>query len=158
MSEIIRRHGHLVYAVAVDMLHSDRGLAEDVFQETFLRLVRWLRGGQPKQVRSLRRLLAIFARRAAIDALRARPHTVELTEVGYEVNLLDCIYAREIMDALPEHMRRVVEATVLAGLSSSEAALALGGTTAESIRQVKFRALRLLRRMQEADEHESRVT
>lgn len=157
MGEIIQRYSRLAYTVALHVVNADRSLAEDAFQEAFLRLVRWLRAAQTTEVRSLKRLITVFTRRAAIDELRRISHHPEnLPDLGYTPNIVDKIYAEEILNSLPDRMRKVIQATILSEYASHEVAKALG-LTPEAVRQIKFRALTRLRRLQEADEDEIEV-
>lgn len=123
------RHSSVVYAVALRVL-SDPSAAEDVMQDTFLRIWR-----KPPVVEnnsgSLAGWFAVLARNRAIDQLRRRhpeespDDVVLLSHVDVaaegERNLL-LARARSMMEALPEEQQTVLNLAFFDGLSHSEIA------------------------------------
>lgn len=74
-AELVRRHQHIVYAVTLRLL-SDRDLAEDITQETFIRAylgLKLFRG------RSFRAWVLRIAHNAALDFLRAKARRPQLS-------------------------------------------------------------------------------
>src|SRR5688572_1304598 len=77
-AEIVRRYGSVVYATGRRVLH-DRAAAEDVTQETFLRLMR----SPDRCTQSLGGWLHRLATRLAVDALRSE-RSRRRRELSYE--------------------------------------------------------------------------
>ncbi len=71
VAALVASHGREVYSIVRRACRGNGALADDAFQETFVRFLQWLRanprGLAPADVEPL---LATFARRAAVDALR----------------------------------------------------------------------------------------
>ena len=145
--EIFRRYANLAGAVAYGVL-GDYIAAQDVVQETFLRIWRMLpRLREPER---LRFLIAQTARSVCYDILRRRaaakrPNTTpfsSLTEdeehplqLPVEAPPSDALLRKEITEALireveslPEAYREVVALRYLAGLSCGEIADLLGAS------------------------------
>jgi RNA polymerase sigma-70 factor (ECF subfamily) len=76
---LYRRYGGRLYGLGMRLL-GDEGMAEDLVQETFVRLWRSAPGFDPERG-SLRTFLFTLARRAAVD-LQRRPSTRPLRTVG----------------------------------------------------------------------------
>ncbi len=127
------RHSAIVYAVALRVL-GDPSAAEDVVQDTFLRIWR-----NPPAIETdtgtLAGWFAVLARNRAIDQLRRRRpeespedvillSKVDVAATG-EHNLL-LARARTMMDALPEEQQAVLRLAFFDGLSHSEIAERLG--------------------------------
>lgn len=142
-------YARTVYGLGVLLLH-DRGLAEDLVQETFLRI--WRSADRYDRRRgSVRTFVLTLARRAAVDLWRrnrvpAPPAVaaIELEDVaGNEVfqHLVLRLDVREALDALSPAHREVLELQYDADLTQAQAAARLGiplGT-------VKSRTLHALR-------------
>jgi RNA polymerase sigma-70 factor (ECF subfamily) len=137
-----------VFAVAYRVL-SDRSLAEEAVQQTFLQA--WRAAQQYDPSRDVGPWLHTIARRAAIDLYRRErrhraeqvtdesvaelPPSLEATWAAWEV--------RRAVDSLPDDERAVLHATHFLGLTHKEAAQQLGlplGT-------VKSRSHRAYRRL-----------
>lgn len=133
----------------------DRGLAEDLVQETFLRVHKvrqTYRPGSP-----VRPWLFAIARYAAIDALRKKGRRREL--VYDELPVIDALVTQpeeprdpsgterveKALQALPQKQREALLLTKAGGLSMREAAAALG-TTEGAVKVRVHRALVSLRR------------
>ncbi|HEY7424242.1 MAG TPA: RNA polymerase sigma factor [Gemmataceae bacterium] len=152
VGEIVVRYRNLVYAQALRVCRKDRSLADDVFQDTFLRLFTWLkrRQGSPP-LQSLTRLLRVFARRAAIDLLRKQRPQVQVPENAELQDIETALYARELLEMLADRPREVLRLTYLEGLSSQEIATRLG-LTEGNVRVLRLRALQQIRLRQELDD------
>ncbi len=129
MVTLFDRHSSVVYAVALRVLR-DPSAAEDVMQDTFLRIWR-----KPPVIEtgnaSLAGWFAVLARNRAIDQLRRRRHSespedvvllspVDVAAESEHKLLLD--RARTMMHDLPEEQQRVLHLAFFDGLSHSEIA------------------------------------
>ena len=135
LAELYDRYGGIAYSVAFRVL-GDRGRAEDVVQEAFLKI--WNHAASFDVRRgSLRAWLLTSVRNRSIDYLRGRgAHERQelelqpaLAEVGprsdpwREVSLaLERSAVREAMGSLPAEQRRAVELAYFAGYSNREIA------------------------------------
>jgi RNA polymerase sigma-70 factor (ECF subfamily) len=153
VAELIERYKLVVYQQALRN-SGDRSLADDVFQETFLRLFRWL-GSRPRNVAvpSFPRLLTTFARRAAIDLVRKRRPATELPEtIPGPTDRLDTIcYVQELMETLDERPREVLRLSYFEGWSAEEVAQRLD-LTPGNVRVIRHRALEQVRDRIRADD------
>jgi RNA polymerase sigma-70 factor (ECF subfamily) len=148
LAELYDRYGTRVYRIGLALL-GDVGLAEDLVQETFLRL--WRSAGRFDARRgAVSTFVFTLARRAAVDLWRrngARPASVAevaeddpAAEEAFDRLVLG-LWVREALDTLPLHQRRVLELQYHADLTQSQVAVLLDlplGT-------VKTRTLRALR-------------
>ncbi len=149
LAELMSRYKRLVYAIAFDLAR-DQSLADDVFQETFVRMTMWLRNHPDARIESFRRLLAAFVRRTTLEFGRAGRQTRTDDEPAVESAVVLQIYAAELLQLLAPQSRRVLELTVIRGLSSQEAAVRLK-LSPENVRVLKHRAIRLIREQQTKD-------
>jgi RNA polymerase sigma-70 factor, ECF subfamily len=136
-------------------LCGDQALAEDLTQEAFLRAWRALPGSGPAAGAEVSWLLAI-ARNVYVDESRRRKlDTCPLVEArdlpSGEATLPDAVIARDAegllrraVFALPEPYRAAVVLTRIEGLSTSEAARALG-IPAGTVKWRVWRGVRILR-------------
>ena len=129
------RYGGLAYSVALRVV-GDPGRAEDVVQESFLKL--WRNAGQFDSRRgSLRTWLITSVRNRAIDNLRGRgaherrereiPESVEATGAGSDPSRevserLEREAVREALARLPDEQRQVIELAYYGGQTQSEIA------------------------------------
>lgn len=137
LGELYDRYGRLVYSLILRVVR-DTGTAEDLVQETFIRV--WNRAHSfDAQKGSIAPWLFAVARNRAIDYLRsaqARHDPAELNQMDHpslysemESELFSRDSARRIQNAmrkLPEMHRQVIELAYFEGLSQSEMAEALG--------------------------------
>ena len=71
VAELIGRNQERAYSLALRLCRGNRSLADEVFQETFVRMFPWLqKNGSRVRDEGFGSLLAVFVRRAAIDAMR----------------------------------------------------------------------------------------
>lgn len=152
LAALMTRYKRLAYGVAMETARN-RAIADDVFQETFVRMVIWLRERPGVKVDSFARLMCAFVRRSAQELARAG-RVAEMPQEDIEdvpaISLVDSIYARQLLEAVPEPARSVLDLTILRGMSSPEAAAALK-MTPENVRVIRHRALRVLRIQQARD-------
>jgi RNA polymerase sigma-70 factor (ECF subfamily) len=112
--ELYDRYAKRVYGLGLRLL-GDRGLAEDLVQETFLRLWRSAPRFDPDRA-TVRTFLFTIARRAAVDLWRRRRDRIE---AGYEAEpvvedeafeaLLVSLDVRDALDELSAKHREVLE-------------------------------------------------
>ena len=139
MADLYDRFGRLVYSVIYAIVR-DTGVAEDLLQETFLRI--WNRSaGFDAKRGALGPWLLTVARNRAIDHIRSAgarnvKNTLELEDrehksqdLGAELDLQNKDQAKSIrvaIDRLSENQRRVIQLAYYEGLSQSEMAEKLG--------------------------------
>jgi len=155
LGELYDKYGRLVYSLILRVVR-DSGTAEDLVQETFIRV--WNRVQSfDSQKGSIAPWILAVARNRAIDYLRsaqARHDPVELNQMDHpslysemETDLLNRDSARRIqtaMQKLPDTQRQVIEFAYFEGLSQTEMAERMGqplGTIKTWVRS----ALRVLR-------------
>jgi RNA polymerase sigma-70 factor (ECF subfamily) len=130
LAALYDRYGARVYGLGVHLL-GDRGLAEDLVQETFVRLWRSAERFDPARA-SVRTFVFTLARRAAVDLLRrrtSRPATTELPDEHPALasdeafdELLTGIDVRAVLDALSPKHREILELHVLGDLTQADVA------------------------------------
>jgi RNA polymerase sigma-70 factor (ECF subfamily) len=138
LGELFDRYGRLVYSVILRVVH-DASMAEDLVQETYLRVWNRVRGFDARKGSIGPWLLAI-AHNCAIDYLRSsggRPRNVVSFEdtdhpalrTDMEREILGSDRARQIQAALQKlspNQRRAIELSYFGGLSQLEVAARMG--------------------------------
>jgi len=138
MAELYDRYGRMAYALIVRVVR-DSGVAEDLVQETFLRVWNRVQGFDAERGALGAWLLAV-ARNRAIDYLRSSAgrlrNSVELAETEHpalfadmEKELFDADRLRRVRAALEKlsgNHRTVIELAYFEGLSQSEMAERMG--------------------------------
>jgi len=138
LAELYDRYGRAAYSLILRVVR-DTGIAEDLVQETFLRVWNRVHGfdGQRGSIGSW--LLAV-ARNRAIDYLRSaggrERHAVEYEETGHpslycdmEKDILSSDKARVVKSAIQKlspNQRQVIELAYFEGLSQTEMAERMG--------------------------------
>jgi RNA polymerase sigma-70 factor (ECF subfamily) len=138
LAELYDRYGRLVYSLILRVVH-DTGIAEDLVQETFLRV--WNRvGGFDARKGSMGPWLLAVARNRAIDYLRSaggrERNSVEFEENEHpalfcdmEKDILSSDKARRVKSAIEKlspNQRQVIELAYFEGLSQTEMAQRMG--------------------------------
>lgn len=138
LAELYDRYGRLVYSLILRVVR-DTGIAEDLVQETFLRV--WNRvGGFDAQKGSIGPWLLAVARNRAIDYLRSaggrERNSVEFEENDHpalygdmEKDILSSDKARRVKSAIEKlspNQRQVIELAYFEGLSQTEMAQRMG--------------------------------
>ncbi len=164
-STFVRRHAAAVIGVAFQVVR-DRGLAEDVAQETFLKAWRAAATYDPRRG-SARSWLLSISRNAAIDLVRVRqaaplsPDAITglLAEAAVpeapDEDLLaqaDAVEVRQVLGRLPEDQRRAVLLAAVAGRSAAE----VGEIEEIPLGTAKTRIRKALMRMRDGLEVEAR--
>jgi RNA polymerase sigma-70 factor, ECF subfamily len=138
LAELYDRYGRLVYSLILRVVH-DTGMAEDLVQETFLR-VRNRVAGFDAQKGSMGPWLLAVARNRAIDYLRSaggrERNSVEFEEHDHpalygdmEKDILISDKARRVKSAIEKlspNQRQVIELAYFEGLSQTEMARRMG--------------------------------
>jgi RNA polymerase sigma-70 factor (ECF subfamily) len=134
-AELFRRYYRMVAGIGYRYT-GDISSAEDVAQETFLKVWRYLADFEPRSAHSLRAWVARIAHTSAIDAVRKRKTSVDLDDgqdaqgdlsVEEEVEAME--RAKDVQEAimrLPEKSREVLVLREYGGLSYAEISEALG--------------------------------
>jgi RNA polymerase sigma-70 factor, ECF subfamily len=134
LAELYDRYGRLVYSLILRVVH-DAGIAEDLVQETFLRVWNRVQGFDAERGAIAPWLLAV-ARNRAIDYLRSaggrERNALEFEETGHpslyvdmEQDLLISDNARVVkaaIEKLSPQQRQVIELAYFEGLSQTEMA------------------------------------
>jgi RNA polymerase sigma-70 factor (ECF subfamily) len=138
LAELYDRYGRLVYSLILRVVR-DTGIAEDLVQETFLRV--WNRvAGFDAQKGSIGPWLLAVARNRAIDYLRSaggrERNSVEFEENDHpalygdmEKDILNSDKARRVKSAIEKlspNQRQVIELAYFEGLSQTEMAERMG--------------------------------
>ena len=138
LAELYDRYGRLAYSLILRVVR-DTGIAEDLVQETFLRVWNRVQGFDANKGAIGPWLLAV-ARNRAIDYLRSsggrERNAVEFEETDHpalytdmEPGILASDKARVVkaaVDKLSVHQRQVIELAYFEGLSQSEMAERMG--------------------------------
>ena len=127
---------------------SDRSLAEDAVQETFLRVIR--RRGQYKRSKRFSSWFYAILRNVCIDMLRKQSHDKRATqEIAHRATAplqsTQSNDATELLEALPAEQREVIKLRIMEGMPFRDIGAALG----ISEEAAKKRAQRGLRRLRE---------
>jgi RNA polymerase sigma-70 factor (ECF subfamily) len=147
MRELYRRYAARLYGLGVQML-SDRGLAEELVQETFVRLWRTASRFDPERGSASSFIFAV-ARRLAIDLWRrpsSRPLATEapLPADDQMDRLLVRLDVRDALDSLSDAHREVLELCYGGQLKQAEIAARLG-IPLGTVKTRSFHALRSLK-------------
>ncbi|MBN2199438.1 MAG: sigma-70 family RNA polymerase sigma factor [Candidatus Aminicenantes bacterium] len=167
--EIYDRHKNFVFKLAF-YLARDKSEAEDLFQETWLRVARNYAGikGDPGKLKPWLGTIVCNMHKDRLRRKKTRlrhfgrqifPETAEGTGAGaYEAvdsapgpeksaeNAALAVRLKKALDILPERQRRVFILKEVEGLSLEEVAEALG-TPLGTVKSLGFRAVRSLRRL-----------
>ncbi len=126
LAELYRRYAARVYGLGLRLL-GDCGLAEDLVQETFLRLWRSAARFDPERA-TLRTFLFMIARRAAVDLWRRRRSTHAAGDAEAEALVDDDAFealvvsldVRDALDGLSAKHREVLELHYLGDLTQRQ--------------------------------------
>jgi RNA polymerase sigma factor (sigma-70 family) len=160
VAELIMRYKTIVYNQALRVSGRNHALADEVFQETFVRLFGWLRTRPDRQtLHTFPKLLSVFSKRAAIDLMRKEIRETPSASTDEALSLAieeepsweTKAYVLELLETLDERTREVIKLTYFDGLSAVEIAKKIALTPGH-VRILRFRALEALRARKEADE------
>lgn len=139
IEELIHRHKEKVFTY-ISMYFRDKNLAEDIFQETFLKVINSLRAGKYKDNGKFLSWVMRIAHNLIIDHFRKEKQTNLLSNDDYEADIFNCkglseaniedsmvtdqiaSDVRSLLEQLPEDQKEVVMLRHYAGLSFKEIA------------------------------------
>lgn len=150
VAELIMRHRRVVYGSALRACGGNVHLAEEAFQETFIRFVSWLARGRHALGPDLVPLLVLFAKRTALDIMRQEYRHVP-TASEEEVSAIeepsfdeDPALLPRLLDVLDPRSRMIIELSFMQGLSAVEIGDKLD-LTAANVRVIRHRAIQAMR-------------
>jgi RNA polymerase sigma-70 factor, ECF subfamily len=155
--ELYGRYARRVYGLGLQLL-GDQGLAEDLVQETFLRLWRSAPRFDPNRS-TVRTFLFMIARRAAVDLWRRRRDRLEparyepeplVDDEAFEA-LLVSLDVRDALDELSAKHREVLELHYRGDLTQQQISERLG-VPIGTVKTRTYHALRALKRKLEERE------
>jgi RNA polymerase sigma-70 factor (ECF subfamily) len=151
VGELVTRYKSVVYSQALSVCSGNRSLADDVFQETFLRLFTWLKRRHDEHpLHSFPRLLQVFSKRAAIDLIRKAKLREPPPMSDYTLPPEDQFYVAQLLESLDGRSREVIRLSYFEGLSAPEIGKLLN-LKAAHVRILRFRALEALKEWQKRD-------
>jgi RNA polymerase sigma-70 factor (ECF subfamily) len=152
LAELYRLYGHRIYGLGLRLL-GDRGLAEELVQETFLRLWRSCGRFEPEHG-TVRTFVFTLARRAGVDLLRRRSarsaHAIPVDDLetpwGDDAfdELVLSLDVRSVLESLSPKHREVLELHYLGDMTQAQIAARLG-VPLGTVKTRTFHALRALR-------------
>ena len=154
VESVVREHARFVFKVAYSILRNVED-AEDVVQETFLRVHR---SGELPKVREVRPWLARIAWRVALDRVHPRQEIAlgSLTEAGFQAHAKETgaeqllvqqeqvALLHRLIVTLPEELRHALVLSTVEEMSSVEIGKVLGIPEA-TVRTRLFRARQMLK-------------
>lgn len=166
VSELIERHSRRVRDY-IRMMVKDRDVAEDIFQETFVKAVRVIDEGRYTDNGKFLSWVLRIAHNQVIDHFRAQRQNKTLTEAeaGYDVlgslrlaekTVEDELVARQtesdvraLIEALPPEQREVVRMRYFEGLSFKEIAEQTGVSINTALGRMRYALINLRRMIKE---------
>ena len=169
---LLERHQNKVFSYIL-MLVKDRQLADDLFQDTFLKIIRTIKAGAYKEEGKFIQFAMRIAHNLVIDHFRKSNRLPMTDAVNKEYDILDNakytdplvedamvndqVYAdlRKMIDFLPEEQKEVLNMRMYADMSFKEIADATNVSINTALGRMRY-ALINLRRM--AEEHNLTLT
>lgn len=166
ISELIERHSRRVRDY-IHMMVKDRDVAEDIFQETFIKAVRVIDDGRYTDNGKFLSWILRIAHNQVIDHFRARKQTRAVTEAeaGYDVlgslrfaektvedELVGAQIERDVralVELLPAEQREVVMMRYFAGASFKEIAEQTGVSINTALGRMRYALINLRRMIRE---------
>ena len=166
ISQLIERHSRRVRDY-IQMLVKDRDVAEDIFQETFIKAVRVIDEGRYADNGKFLSWILRIAHNQVIDHFRARRQNKTLTEAeaGFDVlgtlrlaekTVEDDLVARQtecdvraLIELLPPEQREVVMMRYFAGASFKEIAEQTGVSINTALGRMRYALINLRRMIKE---------
>jgi RNA polymerase sigma-70 factor (ECF subfamily) len=150
LPELYRRYERRLYGLGLRLL-GDRGLAEELVQETFVRVWRTADRFDPERG-TVTAFLFTIARRLAVDLWRrpsSRPLEPEAERAGDPESefdqVLQQVVIRDALDSLSDAHRQVLELSYGSDLTQAEIARQLG-ISLGTVKSRSYHALRAFRR------------
>lgn len=166
ISQLIERHSHRVRNY-IRMMVKDRDLAEDIFQETFIKAVRVIDEGRYCDSGKFVSWILRIAHNQVIDYFRNQRQNKSVTEAdaGYNVlgtlkfadqNIEDALISeqierdvRSLVELLPDEQREVVRMRYFAGLSFKEIAEQTGVSINTALGRMRYALINLRKLIKE---------
>ena len=166
ISQLIERHSRRVRDY-IRMMVKDRDLAEDLFQETFVKVVRVIDEGRYVDSGKFLSWVLRIAHNQVIDHFRAQKQDKSISEsdAGYDVlgtlrfaehTVEDRLISeqiaadvRNLIELLPDEQREVVKMRYYAGLSFKEIAEQTGVSINTALGRMRYALINLRRLIQE---------
>ena len=166
ISKLIERHSRRVRDY-INMMVKDRDVAEDIFQETFIKAVRVIDDGRYTDNGKFLSWVLRIAHNQVIDYFRAQKQSRQLNEAeaGYDVlgtlrlaerTVEDEIVCeqiagdvRRLVDLLPEEQREVVMMRYYSGLSFKEIAEQTGVSINTALGRMRYALINLRKTIKE---------
>ena len=166
ISKLIERHSRRVRDY-INMMVKDRGVAEDIFQETFIKAVRVIDDGRYTDNGKFLSWILRIAHNQVIDHFRAQRQnkTVTEAEAGYDVlgslrfaerNVEDAMVSEQIerdvralVELLPPEQREVVMMRYFSGLSFKDIAEQTDVSINTALGRMRYALINLRRMIKE---------
>ena len=166
ISQLIERHSHRVRNY-IRMMVKDRDLAEDLFQETFIKAVRVIDEGKYCDTGKFLSWILRIAHNQVIDHFRTQRQNKSVTEsdAGYDVlgtlrfadhTIEDALVSEQIerdirglIELLPEEQREVVRMRYFTGLSFKEIAEQTGVSINTALGRMRYALINLRKLIKE---------
>jgi len=151
VAELVMRYKSVVYSQALAVMSGNHSLADDVFQETFLRLFNWVKRRKGKApLHSFARLLQVFSKRTAIDLIRKNKLREPPPSPEADSDWESRLYIMELLERLDQRSQEVLRLTYFEGRSAPEIAKLLN-LKSGYVRILRFRAIEALREFENRD-------
>ncbi len=164
LETLIKRHQRNIYT-AIYLMVRDRSLAEDIFQETFIKIINTLRSGRYNEEGKFGPWAARIGRNLSIDYLRKMKRDVTVTDsqgndifsylIIAEESVEDKImrnqsehHVKELVKRLPEEQRQVLIMRHWGDMSFKEIADTTGVSINTALGRMRY-ALNNIRKMME---------
>ena len=168
ISQLIERHSRRVRDY-INMMVKDEALAEDLFQETFIKAVRVIDSGRYSDSGKFLAWILRIAHNQVIDHFRAQKQgrVVSESNAGYDVRgtlrfaersveediISEQIAAdiRKLVDRLPDEQREVVKMRYYADLSFKEIAEQTGVSINTALGRMRYALINIRKMIKESD-------
>lgn len=166
ISDLIERHRKRVCDY-INMMVKNRDVADDIFQETFIKVVRFLREGRYTESGRFLSWVLCIAHNQVIDYFRQQKQQNQVTETdaGYDIlnnrnlseaNVEDKLVlsqiqddVRRLVDHLPEEQKEVVMMRYFGGLSFKEIAEQTDVSINTALGRMRYALINLRKMVQE---------
>ncbi|MCD8172417.1 MAG: sigma-70 family RNA polymerase sigma factor [Alistipes sp.] len=166
ISDLIERHRKRVCDY-INMMVKNRDVADDIFQETFIKVVRFLREGRYTESGRFLSWVLRIAHNQVIDYFRQQKQQNQITETdaGYDIlnnrnlseaNVEDKLVlsqiqddVRRLVDHLPEEQKEVVMMRYFSGLSFKEIAEQTDVSINTALGRMRYALINLRKMVQE---------
>ncbi|MCC8019335.1 MAG: sigma-70 family RNA polymerase sigma factor [Rikenellaceae bacterium] len=166
ISDLIERHRKRVCDY-INMMVKNRDVADDIFQETFIKVVRFLREGRYTESGRFLSWVLRIAHNQVIDYFRQQKQQNQVTETdaGYDIlnnrnlseaNVEDKLVlsqiqddVRRLVDHLPEEQKEVVMMRYFGGLSFKEIAEQTDVSINTALGRMRYALINLRKMVQE---------